>query len=86
LSDEPCFSLREHDVFPGTFASFFFPNARLRKIFLRKHSDLVDPAYWKNVQQIIRAGEQADVFPYAQKQRFKHRFADRKQLKRRNAA
>jgi isocitrate dehydrogenase kinase/phosphatase len=86
ISEVPWFSIHENDVFPETFGSFFFPNARLREIFLRRHSDLVDPAYWKDTQQVINAGEQSDVFPYAQKHRFRYRFARGKNPNIRGAA
>jgi isocitrate dehydrogenase kinase/phosphatase len=86
LSDEPCFSVRENDVFPESFGSFFFPDPELRKIFLRKHADLVNPAYWQDIQQVLRAGGQSDVFPYARKQRFKNRYYKETGGMRRNAA
>ena len=84
MSAEPWFSVRENDVFPENFGSFFFPNARLRKIFLSKHSELVDPGFWKETQHVIRTGGQSDVFPYSKKHRFKVRFTQR--LARRDAA
>lgn len=74
MSAEPHFSLHENDIFPETFAPFFFPNAELREIFLRKHSDLTDPGYWKKIQHTVQRGEQPDVFPYPTRLRFKKRF------------
>ena len=86
MSDEPCFSIRDNDVFPETFGSFFFPNPVLREIFLRKHADLVNPAYWRDVQEVLKSGGQSDVYPYTQKQRFGHRYAAANRRAQRNAA
>ena len=84
ISAEPWFSIRENDVFPETFGSFFFPDRRLRKIFLRKHSDLVSPDFWSRTQQTIRDGDQTDVFPYSQKRRFKNRYMIKHKSQQRN--
>jgi len=86
MSAEPHYSLHDNDVFPETFGSFFFPNAELRKIFLRRHSDLVDPGFWKKTQETIRRGEQPDVFPYPKRLRFKKRFRQNRSTAKRGAA
>jgi isocitrate dehydrogenase kinase/phosphatase len=74
LSEEPVYSVQEEDVFPETFASFFFPNQKQRELFMRRNSDLVDPAFWRQTQEQIRAGRRLDVFPYPEKIRFSRRF------------
>lgn len=74
INDEPWFSIQEHDVFPETFGSFFFPNPEARKIFLRWHAPLVTAEFWQNTRQTIIQGGQADVFPYPEKRRFVNRF------------
>jgi isocitrate dehydrogenase kinase/phosphatase len=74
INDEPWYSIHEHDVFPETFGSFFFPNPEARKTFLRWHADLVTAGYWQKTQQTIIEGGQADVFPYPEKRRFVNRF------------
>ena len=86
LFPEPWFSIRDTDVFPETFGAFFFPKLRLREIFLRKHSDLVSPEFWRETQTLIRNGSQPDVFPYAQKHRFRNRFGGLSKPKHKNVA
>lgn len=86
MSEQPWFSMRENDVFPETFGSFFFPDERQRKIFMRKHAELTSPDFWLRTQRNIAEGEPSDVFPYPQKQRFVKRYRDRGESRRRNAA
>ena len=86
LFPEPWFSIQEMDVFPETFGAFFFPKLRLREIFLRKHSDLVSPEFWRETQTLIRNGNQPDVSPYAQKHRFRNRFEGLLKPKHKNGA
>lgn len=74
MNSEPWYSIEEHDVFPETFGSFFFPDPKARKTFLRWHQDLVTPEYWQNIRQTILEGGQEDVFPYPEKRRFVNRF------------
>ena len=70
MSPEPWYSVSENDVFPETFASFFFPDTADRQTFLRRHRDLVTVDFWKRTQQTIVEGGQQDVFPYPEKRRF----------------
>jgi isocitrate dehydrogenase kinase/phosphatase len=86
MSDEPSFSIQEHDVFPETFGSFFFPDEQQRAIFLDRHADLVAPQYWRSVQQVILDGGQTDVFPYSRKQRFARLFSTCPAASHKNAA
>ena len=86
LSAEPSYSVRENDVFPETFGSFFFPDAELRVLFMQMHPDLVTTGFWKRTQETIRQGEPSDVFPYTPKHRFRNRFPRRGKALRRDAA
>ena len=86
LAPEPWFSVRDNDVFPQTFGAFFFPDARQRRQFLGKHAELLDPEFWRRTQATISSGRQSDLFPYAQKLRFRRRFRANAAPKRRNAA
>ncbi len=76
MSGVPWYSMEEHDVFPETFGSFFFPDPEARALFLRRHAALLDAAWWQGVQEVIEAGGQSDVFPYPDKRRFGVRFPD----------
>lgn len=70
LSAEPWYSVGPHDVFPEEWATFLLNDARVRKVFLELHGDLLKPAFWQARQARIRAGIYEDVFPYAQARRF----------------
>ncbi len=74
MSDEPWYSVEENDVFPETFGPFFFPDSKDMAIFKKDHADLMTAAWWKQVKENILSGNQADVFPYPEKRRFKHRY------------
>jgi isocitrate dehydrogenase kinase/phosphatase len=76
MSDQPWYSVAEHDVFPESFGPFFFAYEDDMKIFRKNHADLMDPAWWNQVKQNILSGNQADVFPYNKKRRFKHKPPD----------
>jgi len=79
MSTEPWYSIEENDVFPETFASFFFPEPKARSMFLRKHGELVTAEFWRKTQQTIIDGGQQDVFPYPEKRRFINSGAARNQ-------
>ncbi len=70
MSTEPWYSIAEHDVFPETFGSFFFPQADARQLFYRNHRELVTAEFWNHTRQTIIDGGQQDVFPYPAKRRF----------------
>ena len=70
LSAEPYWRVGEHDVFPEQFDCFLVSDPRAREMFYEYHHDLLDPAFWQAKQEIVRSGEQEDVFPYAEEMRF----------------
>jgi len=67
---EPYWSVGENDVFPEQFERFLVADPKARGIFYEYHRDLLDPAFWRAKQDRVRAGEQEDVFPYPEEQRF----------------
>lgn len=69
LSAEPWFSVAEHDVFPEEFAPFMVPPGPLRDVFLDAHRELLDPGWWRGIQDRLRAGEMFDTFPYREERR-----------------
>ena len=73
MSDTPWYSVEENDVFPETFGPFFFADAKDMELFRADHSDLMDASWWKQVKQNILTGKQQDIFPYADKKRFRNR-------------
>ena len=64
MSAEPYYSVGPHDVFPEQFAYFLVSDPAAREIFLERHADLMDPAFWAGKQEQLRAGLHEDVFPY----------------------
>jgi len=70
LSAEPYWRVGEHDVFPEQFDHFLVSEPRARELFYEYHRDLLDPAFWRAKQDIVRSGEQEDVFPYPEEIRF----------------
>jgi isocitrate dehydrogenase kinase/phosphatase len=64
LAAEPWFHVGPQDIFPielGTFMGLYGP---LRDVFLGAHGDLLDPGFWRSMQDFHRAGEVMDIFPY----------------------
>ncbi len=70
IQAEPYWSVGENDVFPEQFDRFLVADPRAREIFYEYHRDLLDPAFWSAKQELVRAGEQEDVFPYPEEVRF----------------
>ncbi len=73
MATQPWYEVKPEDVFPEEFRLFFSGNQRAKKVFDELHSDLYQPEYWRELQDRIRAGYVADVFPYRKKQRFQQR-------------
>jgi len=74
MSNEPWYSVEQHDVFPESFGPFFFSTEKDMAVFKQNHTDLMEPAWWNEVKKNIIDGIPADVFPYRQKRRFKYRY------------
>jgi len=74
ISDTPWYSIGQYDVFPETFAPFFFANHQDLALFKKDHADLLDPDWWNSMKDTILAGGQVDVFPYPVKRRFSIRY------------
>jgi isocitrate dehydrogenase kinase/phosphatase len=77
LSPEPWFSINEHDVFPEQFANFIGVYGELRNVFLEHHHDLLDPAYWRTVQERLADGEIMQILPYREADRLCQKYPDR---------
>ena len=70
LSGEPWYSIGPNDVFPEEFETFLLSNQKIKKPFLKYHSELLNPDYWKMQQEKIKRGFFEDVFPYSEEERF----------------
>ncbi len=74
ISDTPWYSIGPHDVFPESFAPFFFANQQDLALFKEDHADLLEADWWNSMKEDILAGRQTDVFPYPIKRRFSVRY------------
>lgn len=74
LSAEPWFHVGKNDFFPEQFEHFVVNHPKVRERFLVHHPELLDPAYWKQVQRDILEKKRHDVFPYKIDRRFIHRY------------
>jgi isocitrate dehydrogenase kinase/phosphatase len=71
MSAEPYYSIGANDVFPEQFAKFLVSDPAAREVFLERHADLMDPAFWSGKQDQLRAGLHEDVYPYPEEIRFR---------------
>lgn len=69
LAAEPWFFVGEHDVFPEEFRNFLGLQGELRELFLAHHGELTTAAWWRALQERLRAGEVLDVLPYTSSRR-----------------
>ena len=69
LSAEPWFYVGPDDLFPEEFFRFLGIPDRLEGPFLEHHADLFEPAFWREMQERLRAGEMADFYPYPRERR-----------------
>ena len=76
LADEPWYGVGPMDVFPEEWAPFLLGSPKVREPFLRRHADLLRPAFWQDAQRRAAAGELADFFPYPERRRFRNRYGD----------
>jgi len=70
MSAEPWYSAGPFDVFPEEWATFLLGDARVRKVFLELHGELLKPEFWQSKQAMIRSHLYEDVFPYSPGKRF----------------
>ncbi len=63
------FDVGEYDVFPEEFATFLFPDDKLRSMFSEQHADLFTPEGWQRIQAMIHDQVLSDVFPYSGRDR-----------------
>ena len=70
MSAEIWYTVRQHDVFPEEFVSFLFARPKIKKMFIEMHGELFTAEYWMQLQQSIKDGVVADIFPYRRKKRF----------------
>ncbi len=59
----------DDDVFPEQFPRFLGLPAPLREALCRAHGEIFDPAWWRDLQARLRAGDWLDVPPYPESAR-----------------
>src|SRR5579863_891204 len=64
MRGEAWFYVAENDVFPETFINFLAFDEPQRAALLRLHGEILTAAFWRGVQQRLRAGEVVEVLPY----------------------
>lgn len=71
LDAEPWYYVGPNDLFPEEFIRFLGLRGRLRDSFLDTHAELLTAAFWRRMQERLRAGEIVDIFPYPQDARIR---------------
>jgi isocitrate dehydrogenase kinase/phosphatase len=64
MAAEPWFAVGPDDVFPEEFRRFVGIEGAPRASFEAAHGQIFDPAWWRSMQDRVRAGELIPVFPY----------------------
>jgi isocitrate dehydrogenase kinase/phosphatase len=70
MASQPWYDVAPNDVFPEEFRLFFSGNQRAKRVFDQLHGEIYQPAFWRGLQQQLRAGIVHDVFPYRRNKRF----------------
>jgi isocitrate dehydrogenase kinase/phosphatase len=71
MAAEPWFHVHERDVFPEEFRPVVSLPGPLGEAFSERHNDLLDVAYWRDMQERQLSGEVVDVMPYREDRRLK---------------
>lgn len=71
VAAEPWYFVGEHDVFPEEFRGFLGLRGDLLAAFLAAHGDLLEPAWWRRMQERLHRGEVIDVYPYQASRRLR---------------
>ena len=86
MMSEPWYPVRKNDVFPEEFEHFLLSDPKVRKVFMRHHADLLNPDFWKDVQEKIKAGLLVDFFPYPEALRFCNLFGETQEVELNHAS
>jgi isocitrate dehydrogenase kinase/phosphatase len=68
---EPWFYVGERDIFPEEFRAFLGLPPDLREVFLERHQELLDVAFWHRMQELHRKGNVLDIYPYRSTRRLR---------------
>jgi isocitrate dehydrogenase kinase/phosphatase len=73
ISAEPWFSVGPNDIFPEEFPNFLSFPPQARKALLKRHGDLFQPDFWRQVQERLRTGDLPEIPPYNEERRLASR-------------
>jgi isocitrate dehydrogenase kinase/phosphatase len=54
----------DNDIFPETFIRFLAFTDSQKAAMLKVHGEILTAAFWRNVQQHVKAGDVLEVLPY----------------------
>jgi len=77
---EPWYFVGEHDIFPEEFRAFLGLRGELLESFLAAHRELLEPAFWRRMQDLHRQGVVPDIYPYPASRRLRPDDARREAL------
>ncbi len=64
MRGEAWFYIADNDVFPETFIRFLAFTESQKAALLKVHGEILTAAFWRNVQQHLKAGDVLEVLPY----------------------
>jgi isocitrate dehydrogenase kinase/phosphatase len=64
MRGETWYYVADNDVFPETFINFLGFDDAMREVFLKAHGEVLTAAWWRGVQDRLRADDVIEVLPY----------------------
>ena len=64
MRGEAWFYVADTDIFPETFIRFLSFTDEQRRALLQVHGEILTPAFWRHVQERLKAGDVLEVVPY----------------------
>jgi len=71
LAAEPWYFVGERDIFPEEFRAFLGLHGELLDRFRQSHGELLEPAFWRRMQDLHRRGVLPDIYPYSAARRLR---------------
>jgi isocitrate dehydrogenase kinase/phosphatase len=71
VAAEPWYFVGGGDIFPEEFRAFLGLHGELLDRFLEAHGELLEPAFWRRMQDLHRRGVLPDIYPYSAARRLR---------------
>ena len=71
VAAEPWYFVGERDIFPEEFRAFLGLHGEPLERFLESHAELLEPAFWRRMQELHRRGVLPDIYPYTASRRLR---------------